>query len=146
SYGWPEGNYAEREKIFAWFKTYTLGLIWFLGNDPRVPADVRQRMLRWGLPRDEFVDSSHFPHQLYVREARRMISDFVFTENDARRRRPVVDPVALGSYALDSHGVTLYLDEAGVLNRERGFFEHIDPYPIPYRALCPKPRECENLL
>jgi len=75
-----------------------------------------------------------------------MIGDFVFTENDARRRRTVGDPVALGSYALDSHGVTLYLDEASVLNRERGFFEHISPYPIPYRALCPRPRECENLL
>lgn len=146
SYGWPEGNYAERDRIFALHKNYTLGLLWFLGNDPRVPENVRTKMQRWGLPKDEFKDSDHFPHQLYVREARRMIGDFVFTENHARRRRPIEDPIAIGSYTLDSHGVTLYVDEQGVLTRERGFFERIKPYPIPYRILCPRASECDNLL
>ncbi len=146
SYGWPEADHAGREKIFAEHKDYTLGLLWFLGHDERLPAEVRAEMQRWGLPQDEFADSGHFPHQLYVREARRMVGDYVVTENDARGARVAEDPVALGSYPLDSHGVTLYVDEAGVLNRERGFFTGIKPFPISYRALRPRPGECDNLL
>ena len=134
SYGWAEADYAGRDKIFAQHKTYTLGLLWFLATDPRLPEEVRAEMDRWGLPKDEFVDSGHFPHQLYVREARRMVGDFVVTENDARGTRVADDSVALASYPLDSHGVTLYIDKQGVLHRERGFFTGIKPFPISYRA------------
>ncbi len=146
SYGWPDGDYGTREKLWQQHKDYLLGMLWFLGNDPRLPQEVRTEMQRWGLPKDEFADNGHFPHQLYVREARRMIGDYVITENDARGTRPVEDPVALGSYPLDSHGVTLYVDEKGVLNRERGFFEGIKPFGISYRSLRPRAEECENLL
>jgi hypothetical protein len=146
SYKWPEGDYATRDKIFAYHKTYTLGLLWFLGHDERLPREVRTEMQRWGLPKDEFQDTGHFPHQIYVREARRMIGDFVVTENDARGTRVSVDSIALASYPLDSHGVTLYVDEQGMLYRERGFFTGTKPFPISYKALRPRAGECDNLL
>lgn len=146
SYAWPEADYAARDRIFQEHKDYTLGLLWFLGHDERLPAEVRTEMQRWGLPKDEFADSGHFPHQLYVREARRMIGDYVITEHDARGKRIAKDSVALASYPLDSHGVTLYVDDAGVLNRERGFYTGIKPFPISYKALRPRTAECDNLL
>jgi len=147
SYGWAEAGYAERDRIFQQHKDYTLGLLWFLGHDERLPVEVRTEMQRWGLPKDEFADTGHFPHQMYVREARRMISDYVVTEHDAYARSVADDSVALASYPLDSHGVTLYVDENGVLNRERGFFMGgTKPFPISYRALRPRAAECENLL
>jgi hypothetical protein len=146
SYNWPEADYAKRDRIFEEHKNYTLGLLWFLGHDERLPIEVRTEMQRWGLPKDEFVDNGHFPHQLYVREARRMIGDYVVTENDARGTKVAEDSVALASYPLDSHGVTLFVDEKGVLNRERGFFTGTKPFPISYCALRPRLRECENLL
>jgi hypothetical protein len=146
SYGWAEADYAGRQKLWEEHKNYTLGLLWFLASDPRLPQEVRTEMQRWGLPKDEFTDNGHFPHQLYVREARRMIGDYVVTENDARGKRVVDDGVALASYPLDSHGVTLYVDEKGMLWRERGFFEGIKPFPVSYKALRPRAEQCENLL
>jgi hypothetical protein len=147
SSGWPEGDYDTREKIFARHKSYVLGLLWFLGNDPRVPKEVRDEMQRWGLPRDEFPDSGHFPHQLYVREARRMVSDEVMTERHARGELRVDDGIALASYPLDCHGIALYIDDKQVLHRERGFMEKAGPpFPISYRAIRPRGEECTNLL
>ncbi|HYF37245.1 MAG TPA: FAD-dependent oxidoreductase [Prosthecobacter sp.] len=146
SYGWSESDYVGRQKIWEQHRDYLLGMLWFLGNDARLPVEVRTEMQRWGLPKDEFKDNGHFPHQLYVREARRMISDYVITENDARGTRTIEDPVALASYPLDSHGVTLYVDEKGVLHRERGFYQGIKPFPISYKALRPRAEECVNLL
>jgi hypothetical protein len=146
SYAWPEADYEGRQKIWEQHKTYTLGLLWFLASDPRLPEEVRNEMQRWGLPKDEFIDNDHFPFQLYVREARRMISDYVVTEHDAKAARTAEDGVAIGSYPLDSHGVTLYIDEKGVLHRERGFFVGSKSFPISYRAIRPRAAECTNLL
>lgn len=147
SYDWPEGDHAKREQLFQLHKDYTLGLLWFLGHDERLPVEVRTEMQRWGLAKDEFADTGHWPHQIYVREARRMISDYVVTEHDAKSGRHAEDGIALASYPLDSHGVTLYVDEAGLLHRERGFFVGgFSAFPISYRSLRPKPGECENLL
>lgn len=146
SYDWADGDYALRERRWQEHKDYTLGLLWFLGHDERLPPEVRDEMQRWGLPKDEFADCDHFPFQLYVREARRMISDFVVTENDARGTRTSDDRVALASYPLDSHGVTLYVDEEGLLHRERGFFVGAKPFLISYKALRPRAAECDNLL
>ncbi|MDB6005177.1 MAG: hypothetical protein JWR15_2164, partial [Prosthecobacter sp.] len=147
SYDWPEGDYATREKLFLLHKDYTLGLLWFLGHDERLPAEVRSEMQRWGLPKDEFADTGHFPHQIYVREARRMISDYVITEHDAKGGPHAEDSVALASYPLDSHGVTLYVDETGLLHRERGFYVGgFSAFPISFRSLRPKAGECDNLL
>lgn len=147
SYEWPDGDHAKRDQLFQLHKDYTLGLLWFLGNDERVPAAVRAEMRRWGLAKDEFAETGHFPHQVYVREARRMISDYVITEHDAKSGPRAGDGVALASYPLDSHSVTLYVDENGVLHRERGFIvSGVTPFPISYRSLRPRPGECENLL
>ena len=146
-YEWPEGDHAKREQLFKFHKDYTLGLLWFLGHDERLPIEVRTEMQRWGLAKDEFADTGHFPHQIYVREARRMISDYVVTEHDAKGGPRAEDGVALASYPLDSHGVTLYVDETGLLHRERGFIVGgVTPFPISYRSLRPKAGECENLL
>lgn len=147
SYGWPEGDHATRDRLFQLHKDYTLGLLWFLGHDERLPIEVRTEMQRWGLPKDEFADTGHFPHQIYVREARRMISDYVITEHDAKGGPHAEDGVALASYPLDSHGVTLYVDEKGLLHRERGFFVGgFSAFPISYCSLRPKAGECDNLL
>jgi hypothetical protein len=145
SWGWPEGTYEEREEILEAHKTYTQGLFWFLGNDPRVPEHIREEVLRWGLPKDEFVDNGHWPHQLYVREARRMRSDYIVTEHDAMGATEVGDPITLASYALDSHLVSLYLGPNDRLMLEGAFFRHVSPFPISYRAIIPTRGECTNL-
>ncbi len=146
SQGWPEGDYATREKIWRRHKDYLQGLLWFLGNDPRVPETIRTEMKRWGLPKDEFADNGHWPYQLYVREARRMVSDYVMTEHDARGTRVADDAVALGSYPLDSHSGKYYVDASGALWRESGFYVDCRVYPISYRAIRPRKEECTNLL
>ncbi len=147
SYGWAEADYAGRAAALGGAPATTRSACsGFSASDPRLPEAVRAEMQRWGWPKDEFAGNGHFPHQLYVREARRMVSDFVVTENDARGTRVAEDSVALASYPLDSHGVTLYVDEAGQLWRERGFFVGIKPFPISYRSLRPRAEECENLL
>jgi hypothetical protein len=114
SYAWPEADHATRDSIFQQHKDYTLGMLWFLGHDERLPIEVRTEMQRWGLAKDEFADTGHWPHQIYVREARRMVSDYVVTEHDAKSGRHAEDGIALASYPLDSHGVTLYVDEKPV--------------------------------
>lgn len=146
SYGWAEADYAGREKLWREHKDYTLGLLWFLAHDPRVPEPVHVEMQRWGLAKDEFTDNGNWPWQLYVREARRMISDLVVTEHEAKGERVAEDGICIASYPLDSHGVTLYVDEQGQLWRERGFYSGSKPFPVSYRALRPRADECANLL
>jgi hypothetical protein len=146
SYDWPEADYAGRQRIWEEHKSYTQGLLWFLANDPRIPQPVRDEMQRWGLAKDEFTDNDNWPHQLYVREARRMISDYVVTEHEAKGEHPAADSVAIASYPLDSHGVTLYVDETGLLHRERGFYVGTKPFAVSYRAIRPRAEECTNLL
>ena len=147
SYDWPEADYAGRQRIWEQHKTYTQGLLWFLANDPRIPQPVRDEMQRWGLAKDEFTDNDNWPRQLYVREARRMISEYVMTEHAARGTQVATDPVAIASYALDSHGVTLFVDDNGVLNLERGFFDTKGkPFGVSYQSLRPRASECTNLL
>ena len=146
SWDWADGDYALREKRWQQHKTYIQGMLWFFGHDERCPEPVRREMQRWGLAKDEFIDTGHWPFQLYVREARRMVSDYVMTEHDARGKRQVEDSVALASYHSDSHGVTLYVDEEGRLCREKGFFVSTGIFQISYRAIRPRAAECTNLL
>jgi hypothetical protein len=146
SHGWAEASYAEREALWQEHKEYTQGFFWFLANDPRVPETVRREVGRWGLARDEFTDTEHWPFQLYVREARRMLGEYVVTEHDCRRKTTVADPVAHASYAMDSHVVGHYVDEQGRLRVEGTFLENIRAFPISYRALLPQRTECTNLI
>ncbi len=147
NYGWPEGNYAERHKIAQMHKDYVLGLLWFLGNDPRVPDSLRTEMKRWGLPKDEFADNGNFPHQLYVREARRMVSDYVMTEKNCNGQEPVADAVAVATYPLDCHYVSRVVDAQGRVHSEGSYGKQKNTYyTISYRSLRPKSSEADNLL
>ena len=147
SYNWAEADYPARERIFAEHLSYTRGLLWTLANHPRVPAHVRQEVSRWGLCKDEFQESRGWPHQLYVREARRMIGAVVMTQHHCQGKQVAEDAVGLAAYTMDSHNVQRYVDAQGQVRNEGdvqvgGF----PPYPIAYRALTPRKEECENLL
>ncbi len=146
SHGWATASYAERERLWQEHRDYVQGFFWFLQNDPRVPADVREQAQRWGLPRDEFADTGHWPEQLYVREARRMRGHAVVTEHDCTGGVVADDPVALGAYALDSHQVSMFVDAEGRLRIEGAFWHEVPPYGISRRALEPREEECANLL
>lgn len=144
---WPEGDYKVRERIAQMHKDYALGKIWFLQNDPRVPVGIRKVMEEYGLPRDEFIGTDNFPHQLYVREARRMIGGYVMTEHDVMLKTRIDDPIGLGTYALDSHVVSYYKDEQDRVWIEGAYLTHSSTvYPVSYRSITPKPNECTNLL
>lgn len=148
SHEWPEASYAQREQIAKEHENYHRGLLHFLATDPRVPEKVRKDMQRFGLPQDEFQDNGGWPHQIYVREARRMISDLVLTEHHTFGRKIAPKSVGLGSYGTDTHEIRRIVKD-GVVIREgktaggRGGF---GPYQIGYEAIVPKPSECENLL
>jgi hypothetical protein len=147
NYDYPEGDYATRARIVKEHETYQQGLMWFLANDPRVPEPVRQRVGKWGLAKDEFLDNGNWPHQIYVREARRMLSDYVHTEHDCRRTRVTPEPVGMGSYNMDSHNCQRYVDDQGHVRNEGDVQVNPGgPYTISYRSLCPKAAECTNLL
>jgi hypothetical protein len=147
NYDYPEGSYERRREILKEHEDYQKGLMWFLAYDSRVPADVREKMSQWGLAKDEFADTGHWPHQIYVRESRRMISDFVTTELHLRRIKPTPKPIGMGSYNMDSHNVQRYIDESGRARNEGDIqINPGGPYPISYGAVVPKASECTNLL
>ncbi len=151
SYAYPEASYEERAAIVAEHETYQKGYFYFLCNDPRVPERIRQRMSEWGLAKDEFVDNDNWPHQIYVREARRMVSDFVMTELHLRSLKETPRSVGMGSYNMDSHHVQRYVarDEKGrdfVRNEGDVQVNPGNPYQISYNCLVPREEECRNLL
>lgn len=147
NYNYPEGTYEEREAIIREHENYQKGLMWTLANHPRVPETIREQMSVWGLAKDEFVDNGNWPHQLYIREARRMMSDYVMTEDDCRRIRKCSDSVGLGSYNMDSHNCQRYVTEDGFVQNEGDVQESPGgPYMISYRSIVPKKGEAENLL
>jgi hypothetical protein len=147
NYDYPDGNYEIREKIIKEHENYQKGLMWFLSNDERLPKYVLEEMIRWGLPKDEFVDNNHWPHQLYIREARRMISDYVMTQHNCEGNVMVEDPIGLAAYTMDSHHVQRYVDENGYVKNEGDVqVGNFSPYPISYRTIIAKSEECSNLL
>ncbi|MGL5018532.1 MAG: FAD-dependent oxidoreductase, partial [Luteolibacter sp.] len=144
-WNWTTLNHDERLALAKKHEYWQRGLLWTLQNHPRVPEDIRTQFLKWGLPKDEFTDNGHWPHQLYVREARRMISDFVMTEHHCRRKQPVTDPIGLGAYAMDSHNVQRHVKN-GMLKNEGDIQSGTGgTYGISYRSIVPKKGECENL-
>jgi hypothetical protein len=146
NHGYPCGDHAARERIVAAHRDYQQGLLWTLANHPRVPEEVRAHFLRWGLAQDEFVDNGHWPHQLYVREARRMVADVVMNQNHCQQREMVDDPVGLGAYAMDSHHVRRLVTPDGKVRNEGDIQERVSPYRISYRSIRPRREECTNLL
>jgi hypothetical protein len=147
NYDYPEASYERRREIIEEHRVYQQGLLWFVANDPRVPAEIRTELAQWGLAADEFPDSDHWPHQLYVREARRMVGSFVMTEGELRKWRPTPDSVGMGSYTIDSHNVQRYVTPEGHVQNEGDIGVGTGgPYAIAYGALVPKRGQCDNLL
>jgi hypothetical protein len=147
NYDYPEASYDERAKIVAEHKRYQQGLMWTLANHPRVPQQVRDHMKQWGLAADEFTDNGNWPTEIYVREARRMVGEYVMTQADCRRERVAPDSVGMGSYNMDSHNVQRYVTPEGTAQNEGDVQESTrGAYAISYRSLVPKRDEVENLL
>lgn len=146
NYDYPDGDYATRERIIKEHEDYQKGLMWTLANNPRVPEQVRAEFQRLGLAKDEFVDNDNWPHQLYVREARRMVSDYVMTEHNCVGDETASDPVGLGAYNMDSHNTQRYVSPEGAAINEGDIQVGVSPYPISYRSIVPKRGECANVL
>jgi hypothetical protein len=147
NYKYPEASYAERDKIIRDHESYQMGLMWTLANHPRVPRKIKDEMAKWGLAKDEFTDTGHWPHQIYVREARRMVGEYVLTELDCRRKRDTPQSVGMGSYNMDSHNCARYVTPEGFVQNEGDVQESPGaPYKISYRSIVPKKGECPNLL
>lgn len=147
NYDYPEASYQRRGEILAEHRQYQQGLMYFLQNDPRVPAEIQAEMKQWGLAKDEFIDNNNWPHQIYVREARRMIGAFVMTEHETLSRREVPQPIGMGSYTLDSHNVQRYVKPDGFVQNEGDIGVKPDePYRIAFGTILPKKDEVTNLL
>lgn len=147
NYDYPNASYERRKEIIEAHRRYQQGLLYFMANDPGVPQDVRDAMSKWGLAKDEFLDNEHWPHQIYVREARRMVGDFVMTEHELLKTKPVIDSVGMGSYTIDSHNVQRYITPEGFVQNEGDIgVSAKGPYPISMKALMPKKSEVENLV
>ncbi len=154
NWGWPEASYEERDKMWQAHKDYTEGLIWFMQHDEGIPEPVRTEMQRWGLAKDEFAKWDNWPPVLYVREGRRMIGEYVLTQNDILTNVAKADSICIGSFPIDSHDVqrVVTADGKGFINEGTIFPKRIPGYAIgyryqlPYRAITPKRAECQNLL
>ena len=147
NYDYPEASYERRAEIIDAHRRYQQGLLYFMANDPRVPEDVRKQVSKWGLAADEFKDNHNWPHQIYVREARRMIGRYVMTENELVKLRPTPESIGMGSYTIDSHNVQRYVTPEGYVQNEGdiGVSTH-GPYQIALGAIQPKPDQATNLI
>jgi hypothetical protein len=147
NYDYPDGDDATRERIITDHRLYQQGHMWTMANHPRVPEHIREEYRKWGLAADEYTDHGNWTPQLYIREARRMIGEYVMTEQDCRRLRVVEDSVGLGSYAMDSHNVQRYVTEERFAQNEGNIeYTPAGPYAISYGSLTPRRSECTNLL
>jgi hypothetical protein len=147
NYDYPDASYERRAEIIEEHTSYQKGLLWFLCSDPAVPIDLQKKMNQWGYALDEFKDNGHWPHQIYVREARRMVGEFVMTENEVLGKTPVEQSAGMGSYTMDSHNVQRYIKADGFVQNEGDIGVHPEnPYQIDMRSLLPSRDECSNLL
>jgi hypothetical protein len=159
SWSYPEGSYAERERVIREHTEYTQGLFWFLKSDPSVPPHIREAMAAFAYPADEYEKNGHWSPQLYVRVARRMLGEKFMTQHDIPGTSEA--SIGMGSYGVDSHHVQRLIfpadygpdthgawerDSSGKLQLEGNFLEKKCAYEIPYGAICPKREQCENLL
>ncbi len=146
NWNYPEADYATRAKIVQAHVDWQKGLMWTYAHHPRVPEKIRAEFQRLGLAKDEFTDNDNWPRQLYVREARRMISDYVMTEKNCTRAVVAEDSVGMGAYNMDSHNIQRYVTKEGFVRNEGDVQVRVRPYPISYRSLRPRAAECTNLL
>jgi len=146
NYDYPNASYAQRETIWRAHADYTKGLLYFLGHDPRVPEKLRNEMLQWGYPKDEFVATQHWTPQLYIREARRMRGEYVMTQANCLGNATVTDGIGLAAYTMDSHNCERLVVNGMTKNEGDVQIGGFGPYPISYRSIVPKASECTNLL
>lgn len=146
NYDYPEGSYARRQEIWLDHIRYQQGFYYFLATDPRVPKPLQEEVNTWGLPKDEFTDTNNWPHQLYVREARRMVGELVMVQKDLQTERVKPDVIGMGSYNSDSHNVQRFVNAQGFAENEGDMQVPVEPYQMPYRMLLPKRTEATNLL
>lgn len=146
NHDYPEASYDEREKIIEAHRTYQQGLMWALANHPRIPENVRNVYSQWGTCKDEFERGDGWQNQLYIREARRMVSDFVMTQRHCEGIEVVEDAIGLAAYGMDSHHIQRYVDHNGFVQNEGNVEAHVDgPFPISYKSIIPKKEEATNL-
>jgi len=146
NYGYPEGTYAQRARIWKDHEDYIKGFCYFLAHDPSVPKELQEEANQWGLSRDEFVDTDNWPHQLYVREARRMVGEYVVIQKDVQTDLTKQDVIGMGSYNSDSHNIQRFVNDRGLVENEGDVQVAVKPYQIPFRVMLPKRAEATNLL
>jgi len=147
NYDYPDASYERRREIIKDHQDYQQGLLYFICNDPSIPEDIQSEYKKWGLAKDEFVDNDNWPHQLYIREARRMIGKYVTTEHDVTSKYDTPESVGMGSYAMDSHNIQRYIKPDGFVQNEGDIGKHLKgPYKISYGSIIPKKEEAQNLL
>jgi hypothetical protein len=147
NFDYPEASYEERDIIIQQHRIYQQGLMWTLAYHPRIPQKVRDVVSQWGTCKDEYESVDGWQEQLYIREARRMISDYVMTQRNCEGLDVATDPVGMGAYGMDSHMVQRYVDANGFVQNEGNVEAHdFEPYPVSYRSIIPKKEECINLL
>jgi hypothetical protein len=147
NYDYPEASYAEREKIIERHRNYQQGLMWTLANHPRVPVEIREDVSMWGTCKDEFERADGWQQQLYIREARRMVSEYVMTQKHCEGIEIVSDAVGMAAYGMDSHHTQRFVNSHGNVSNEGNVEAHVKaPYPISYQSLVPKKNECTNLV
>jgi hypothetical protein len=147
NWDYPDASYERRKEILKEHELYQKGLLYFITTDKRIPADVRETMKQWGLVKDEFMDNGNWPYNIYVRESRRMIGEFVMTENEVLGRSRVPQPIGMGSYTMDSHNVQRYITSEGSVQNEGDIgVAPEQPYQIDMGSIMPKREDCANLL
>ena len=145
NYDYPDAAYEKRKQIIREHELYTKGLLYFFGHDQRVPEVLRDEMLKWGYPKDEYTDNGNWSPQLYVREARRMVGQYVMTQANCEGKEIVKDGVGLAAYTMDSHNIQRVVVNGQVKNEGNVEVGGFGPYPISYGALIPKSSDCTNL-
>ena len=146
SWSYPEASFAEKERLAREHLLYTKSLVYFLSHDDAVPKTLRAEMNGWGLPKDEFGDTEHWPRQLYIREARRMLGAYIIRQSDLQTARTKPDSIGMGSYNSDSHNIQRVAMPDGSVQNEGDVQVPVQPYEIPYRSMTPRRSEAVNLL
>jgi hypothetical protein len=147
NHDYPEASYETRDKIIEAHRDYQKGLMWSLAYHPRMPEKIRNVVSQWGTCKDEFEREDGWQNQLYIREARRMVSDYVMTQHHCEGLEVVEDVVGLAAYGMDSHMIQRYVDHNGYVQNEGNVQASVDgPYPISYKSIIPKKGEIQNLL
>jgi hypothetical protein len=146
NYDYPSATNIQRAAIVKQHEDYTKGLLYFVGHDLRIPETMRKEMKAWGYPKDEYTDNHHWSPQLYIRECRRMVGDYIMTQSNCQGLRRADDGIALAAYTMDSHNCERIVVNGMVKNEGDVQVGGFGPYPVSYRSIIPKKSECQNLL